>query len=232
MLVDAMSPEEINVEIFTDWITVENSISRIATEYNKERAKFKISKTNTYNKTYAIKSHKKNFWYFILSKAPSETTYKGKDSISICSFVSYYTISGLRVFKIIPTGGLAVYNAHLFIRYNERMNLGLINPIDIVIHFFENNGYYTAKIILKEDKELSVAICKNGLLLGELIRANNWHLHKTFIDKELKSKAQDKIEEELLNSLQKNIEEELNKENFDKENYNYQADIITAINKV
>lgn len=54
-------------------------------------------------------------------------------------------------------------------------------------------------------------------------------LHKTFIDKNLKSKAQDKIEEDLLNSLQTSIEEELNKEEFNKESYNHLADIITGI---
>jgi len=230
VLVETMSPEEINLEIFTDWRAVSNTIERLGKEYNKERSKLKVSKTDTYSKAYAIKTNKKNLWNFLISKAPSETTYKGLSSINICSIVYYYTPSGLRVFKIMPNGGLSVYNGHLFTRYNERMNLNLVKPLDIVLHFFKNNGYYTAKIIPKEGRDLSVATCKDGLLLGELIMANNWHLHKTFIDKGLKSKAQDKIEEELLNSLQTEIEEELNKEIFNKESYNYQADIITGIN--
>jgi hypothetical protein len=231
MLVESMSPHEINVEIFTDLKSVQNSLDRIATEYNKERVKFKIKKTEIYSKTYAIKSHKKNHWNFLLSKAPAEITYKGLGSIVVCSIVNYYTVSGLRVFKIMPTGGLSVYNGHLFTRYNERMNLGLTKPLDVVLHFFQNNSYYAAKIIPKEGKELSVAVCKDGLLLGELMRACNWHLHKTFVDNGLKGKAQDKIEKELLDSLQSEIEEELNNQNFDKESYYYQADIITALNK-
>jgi hypothetical protein len=230
MLVEKMTPEEINIEIFTDWNAVKGSLDRLTKEYDRERAKRKISKTETYHKTYAIKSHKKNLWNFLLSKAPSENTYKGVDSINICSIVNYYTPLGLRVFKIMPSGGLSVYNAHLFTRYNDRMSLGLIKPLDIVLHFFKNNGYYTAKIISREERELSIATCKDGLLLGELLRANNWILHKTFIDKGLKSKAQDKIEEGLLNSLQEAIVQELNKADFNKDLYNYQADIKTALN--
>lgn len=174
MLVESMSPDEINLEVFTDWEKVKKSLNRLATEYNKERAKLKIIKTDTYSKTYAIKSHKKNLWNFLLSKAPSETTYKGVGSINVCSIVNYRTTNGLRVFKINPTGGLSVYNGHLFTRYNERMNLGLSKSIDIIIHFFTNNGYSTIKIIPKEDRELTVATCNEGLLLGELIRDSNW----------------------------------------------------------
>lgn len=228
MLLDTMSPEELTMEIHADFKKVCNSWLRISTEYDKERKKLKIDKHKSYNKYYEIKSKKNNNWLFLLSKAPSEK-YKGLESINVCSLVYYYSVDGLRVFKIRPEGGLQVYNGHLFTRYNERLNLGIIKPLDSVKHFFINNGYSTTQVIKKESKEFIISVCKDGLLLGELQNNLGWLINKTFITKDLMRADQNREETSLLDSLQAQIEEALNQPEFDKNHYSYLADVFKGI---
>ena len=229
MLIETMTPIEVTSEILEDWSIVTKSFDRLVNDYDKERRRSKIDKGDIYSLPYEIKTKKKNTWIFIFSKAPSEDKYKGQSSINICSLVYYYSSIGLRVFKIMPKGGISVYNGHLFKRYNERMSLGLEKPLDIVKHFFINNGYFTSKVIPKNNKEFTISVCKEGLLLGELQEDRSFLVNKTFINKNLIRLDQNEAEEELIKSLQDEIETELNKVDFDKESYYYKADIIKGI---
>jgi hypothetical protein len=229
MLIDTMSPEELTREILIDWDITTKSWERLSLSYDRDRRRLKVDKRSSYSKVYEIKTHKKNTWIFILSKAPAVEKYQGLRDINICSLVYYYNPTGLRVFKIMPTGGLNVYNGHFFKRYNERMSLGLTTPLEIVKHFFINNGYSTIKILPKEDREFTLSVCKEGLLLGEIQEGRSWIVNKTFITRELSSGAQDEIEEELLKHLREGIEEEITKPDFNRDSYDYKTDIIKAL---
>lgn len=146
-----MNPEEVFNEIENDWdILSDNLIDRLSKSYHTERMKLKINKLDTYPKAYSVKSKNKNTWIFILSKAPSKRIYKGTDSVNICCLIYYYHELGIRVFKKIPQGDWSVYNAHVFTRYNERLELNIDSTLDKVISFFTENGYILVQIIKKE----------------------------------------------------------------------------------
>jgi len=229
MLIETMYPHEITAEIFNDWSIVTNSLERLHNEYNKQRRKNKVPKDKTYSVAYDIKTKKKNTWIFILSKAPSIQSYKGLESVNACCLVYYYNSEGIRVFKVRPEGGLSVYNGHLFTRYNERMSLDLDKSIDIVKHFFINNGYSTSQILPKEGRDFFMSTCKDGLLLGELQEERSWMVNKTFINRDQLKPSQDELEVELIKSLQVQIETELNKPEFNKMIHDYKTDVIKGI---
>jgi hypothetical protein len=231
MIIDTMTPKEITIEIRTDFEVCRKSMERFAMDYDRERRRDKIGKEITHSKVYPIKTKNKNIWLFILSKAPTEGKYKGMESINICSLVYYYNQTGLRVFKIIPTGGLSVFNGHLFKRYNSRMILNLTNPLDIVKHFFINNGYSTAKVLPKDGRELVIGVCRDGILLGELNEGRTWLVYKTFITREDLRRDQETIEEELIDHLRDEITEEINNVAFNREEYFYKTDIFKGINR-
>lgn len=230
MLVETMTPEEITREIFTDLKRLrETSIERIGVEYERTRRRLKVKKDATFYKIFEIKSHNKNKWMLFLSKAPSVEKFRNLSDTNILELTYYYTTKGLRVFKPIPSGGLTVYNGHLFNRYNERMNLGIIEPMEKVRNFFINNGYANYQIIKKDDKQFTVGTCKDGLLLGEL--KNNWVVNNTFITKDLMYLEQDEIEASLIDSLKSSIMKELSIGGKGSYNYNYYNDVIKGITK-
>jgi hypothetical protein len=230
-----MTPEELHKEIIEDWHTATKSLDRLSKDYDKLRRRGNVNKESSYFKAYEIKTAKKNNWIFFLNKAPSENTYKGRESINVCSIIYYYNSTGLRVFKIMPSHngagviGLSVYNGHLFKRYNERMSLKLSTPLDIVKTFFINNSYSQGQVIERDNKKFTLSVCKEGLMLGEIQNNGKWLVNKTFLSRDLIGIDQEEIEVDLLKSLYSQIEEELNKKDFDKNSYNYKADIIKGI---
>ena len=194
MLVENMTPLEVGAEIMKDWPFAITCWDRLCNDYDKLRRKGNVNKSSTYPIAFPIKTSKRNNWIFILSKAPSDESYRGASSINICSLTYYFNTKGLRVFKIMPTGGLNVFNGHLFQRYNERMELNLIEPMEVVKQFFMNNGYFTSKIIKKDDRDFTITVCRDGLLLGEMQENGTWLVNKTFITKDQKFLFQDEIE--------------------------------------
>jgi hypothetical protein len=230
MIVETMNFVEIIQEIQTDYPQVTLSFERLANEYHKERKRMGIKKEKIFSRCYALKPKSKNPWLIYLSKAPAVNSYKSIDDINLLALTYMFQQRGLRVFQPGSTGGLYIYNGHLFQRYNERMDLGINSSLDIVKHFFAENGYSTSKIIQKEGKELLLTSCRDGLLLGELLPGRKIIIQKTFISRELAGNNQDIIENDLINSLRREIELEINGEIFDPATYNFKADIITNIN--
>lgn len=229
MLINTMNPEEITAEILEDYELIKKSCSRLIKEYDKERMKFKIEKTALYNKSYEIKSHKKNTWLFIFQKAPALDKYTGIDTINVGAFIYYYHLKGLRVFRLDLKNNICVYNEHLFMRYNERLNLKIEKKMDIVKSFFFTNGYSTGKDINKEGKKFHISICRDGLLLGEVQEQYNWLVFKTFISKELKRINQEEIEQELIVSLESEIEEAIRGGKNNQDKFLYDSDILQVI---
>jgi len=223
-----MDAQEIASEVLADWQSASGTIERLAQTYDKERRRQKIGRELAFSKSYDIKTKKKNTWIFILSKAPADEKYKGLQSINVLSLVYYYSPLGLRVIKIMPGGGLSVFNSHLFTRYKERLNLDIIKPLDLVKYFFINNGYFMAKVIPKDGRQFVLSVCNEGLLLGEM-QAAFWMVYKTFLTRELIKQDQTEAEAELMADLQADIQAELSRTNFDKDSYFYKADILKGI---
>lgn len=219
MLLNTMSPDEIIKEIFSDYELVYETAKKYVVLYDKERKKAKTEKSSNYCRAYEIKSKKKNNWILLISKDPNYENYKGLKSIGVCAIVYYYTSVGLRVFKIIPSGGLAVFNAHLFSRYRERMNLNMPLPLDVVKKFFSRNSIVTGQFYEKDQREYCIALCTDGLLLGEFQLEHKWAVYKTFISKNMERIDQIEKEHEMISHLEEFVYTALTQEernNFSK----------------
>jgi len=231
MILPTMTNEEIHLKIMDEFNLIKSRyIPLKGKEYDKIRRKNNIPKTAQFSRSFEFRTPSKNTWILILSKAPADEKYKGLESISICSLVYYYNEIGIRVFKIVPTGGLSVYNAHFFTRYNERMNLNLVKPLDKVKHYFENNGFSKGQTIEKEGRFFILSKCKAGYLLGEMQNGNRWHVYKTFIPNDFARTDQKETGDKLMDSLLNQISEDITKPNFDKDLYFYKADVYNGIN--
>jgi len=230
MLVEAMTPKEIFNEVSTDYPNVRNSLDRLGANYERERRKKGIDKGSVHSKVYPIKTKKKNTWILVFSKAPTADFFKGLNDVNVLFAVYYYTNVGLRVFKIpLRPNNLHVYNAHFFTRYKERLFLDISDPIEIVKHFFINNGYSSSKIIPHQDKQLAITTFKEGLGLGELQEKGTWVVNKTFISRDLIRPDQDDIEKELITSLQTQIEKSFRITYIDDYDYRLKVDIMKGI---
>ncbi len=187
MLVESMNTNELQIEILKDIEITYKSVDRLMVAYDKLRRQGNVPKHKNFGRAYEVKSKKKNNWVFLLCKLAGRP-YKGPDSIYIIAMVYYYNSAGLRVFREVPEEGetykVIVYNGHLFKRYNERMKLGLIEPLEIVKHLFINNTYTYGKPFFKEGRKFNMEICKDGLILGEFQEEKEWLVNKTFIKNE------------------------------------------------
>jgi hypothetical protein len=230
MLVDSMTPAEITKEIQKDFLKLYNTTAdRLGEEYNRERKKLKIDTGRTYPKAYSIKTATKNTWILFFSMAPRETKYKGIDSINVSYVVYYYNATGLRVFHHTSGKQIEVYNGHFFTRYNERMHLNLDKPLDIVKKYFMYGSHSIYSIEKKDDKEYTIGISSEGILLGELQHDRQWLVNKTFISRDTASSAHDEAEKKLLASLNlKTIIATLT-DNLDGEENRVALNVINAI---
>lgn len=230
MIVESMNYKEISNALVSDYNYIVNRrLDRLGEKYNRARRKNKISNQREYSKIYEFQTPQKNNWILLLSKAPSVRSYKGSSTIVIAFLCYYYTSIGIRVFKIIPTGGFSVFNSHFFTRYNERLNLGLVDPMDKVKHYFTHNGYSHSKAIKNDGKMYLVGTVKDGYILGE-VQHEIWAVFKTFISNDMSTDDQNEIEKSLNDSLQDQLEQLLNEEQFDKEDFDYKADVKAALN--
>lgn len=227
-----MNTAELTKEIFTDWPFMVKSLDRLVHEYDRHRRRAKIDKALEYGKAYEIKTHRKNTWVIILSKNPAHEKYKGLESVSWEGVVYYRNAQGLRVFGVNQqTQGISVYNGHLFMRYNERLGLGLVKPIDIIKRFFCNNGYALTRIIRKGDREYTIKVCRDGLLLGELYQDGKWQVNRTFISRDLARMDQDEVERDLLEGLENEIQKEMAHytKGFSRHTMKFRDEIIKGI---
>ena len=206
MLVESMNHDEITREVMKDFNKLyETTVERLGDEYDRERRRFKIPVHKTYPKVYPIKTASKNTWLLFFSKAPAFEKYKGRDSINVSYIVYYYNSKGLRVIHRSSGNFLEIYNSHFFKRYNERMNLRLQTPIDIVKSYFMYGGHSIYSIVPKNDRKYTIGISSEGILLGEVRDNGSWLINKTFISRNLSRSDQDEVENKLICSLQKEI---------------------------
>jgi len=227
MLVPNMKNEEIHKEIMEEMSPAKYHLERRYIDYNKERSKFKIAKEKPYVKVYIHQTKRKNNCLFILQKANAVDRYKNINQISSAVVMYYYTKIGIRAVRINPDKFQYVYNSHFFTRYNERLNLGLTEPLDKIIHFFTHNISSVGTI--DKNNEYS-AVSVDGVRLGEL--QSQMIVVKTFISNESMKNDQEKAKELLLADLQAKIEQELNEEDFNSTQYNFMTDSFLGLRKM
>ncbi len=230
MILPKMTDKEILSELNKDFHVIKSQyLNRYCRTYDKIRRKNPRLKREELPKSYSFETQSINKWILILSKPPADNKYNGIDSISVCLLCYYYTEIGIRVFKVDPTSGIGAFNGHFFARYNERLNLGLTNPVDKVIHYFSYNSYCMEKLSPNENGMSVIGKCRDGYRLGDYIEDDYWIVYKTFISNDLSSEEQNELGESLMTILQKFIEEELSNEEFDRNSYFYQADLFKGI---
>jgi hypothetical protein len=200
MIIEQMAYEKVVAEALADRekILSSSTMERLHREYHKERSRLKIRPTDQFQKFYDIKTHRKNTWIISFRKQGT----LAKDTSTECvMYVYFYTSKGLRVISIDIDGGVLIFNSHVFKRWNERLNLGIVQPLDMVKDFFVKNYDLYFKVFNKETQEI-FGIVEGGFILGQKIDSKH-SVVKTFINRELAYGAQMAIEEELIKFINK-----------------------------
>jgi hypothetical protein len=204
MLVSTMNRKEVTDEFLRDEKNLmEKSFARLIMEYDKERKKLKIDKTKTYCKAYPIRTAAKNNWIVLIQKTESTEQYKSILDISHACIAYYHAKEGLRAIRQVGDEyKLEVCYGHLFNRYNQRLNLNLTKTADIITHFYTNNGFINSEIKQRNGKDYLYGVCKEGILLGNLIHDPYWVVFKTFISRDLQRKDQEIKEKSIMLDLE------------------------------
>jgi hypothetical protein len=214
MILETMTLAEITKELQQDLKEIiDKSWDRLDDDYRRIRRRRKVPKTATFEVFFEIKSARKNNWIFKFSKPPSDERFTNNTAIDICPLSYYYNKAGLRVFRFgcdDTHHGVfqnTVYNGHFFKRYNERMGLNIVNPIEIVKAFIRKNSYSMTKRVPKDGRCFSIGVCRDGIILGEI--QGSWEIYKTFITRDLTWADQNELEKSMLNDLEQDIKKEL-----------------------
>ena len=208
MLIDTMSPAEINKEIDRDFTLINNrsTLSRLVSEYLKERKQYKVDKKRSYPLFKEIRSHAKNQWLILIDKAHSKSLCKNESDIAVVFIVYMHTATGIRFFKINTDVGYTVFNAHFFNRYCERVKCNTPSILDIVRTFFIQNSNVVYRIITDDKgKSISLGVSTQGYLLGEMLENYKWIINRTFIVREQSFADQRGIEKEIFTTLKEEL---------------------------
>ncbi|WP_297085422.1 hypothetical protein [uncultured Draconibacterium sp.] len=226
-----MTDSEVHSEIHRDFNVIQNDFhTKLALRYDRARRKNKIKKDDPFVIPFKVVTPCKNTWFIIMNKSFSEVSYKGLETISITNLVYYYTNIGIRVFRIDPNVGISVFNAHLFSRYNERLNKNIVEPIEKVLTFFNNNPFTHSKVIKKDNRIYLMGKIRQGIILGEIMNNGYWMVWKTYISDDLKREYQNQIERDLHNSLKNEISKSFSNNSYWDNSKN--ADLYHAIYKL
>jgi hypothetical protein len=174
-------------------------IPRLVNKYNERREGLKIKEYVTFANAYPVRSMAGNNWIIFIQKSPLVKKYVGKECISILAVTYHYCEKGLRAFYLGENNVIVGFNPHFFERYNERMNLNLHHPLDIVKAFFKKGIYCHSGTMKKKDgKKQPIAFRADGLQLGEYHVRDNYMEWRTFVNKGLTFRHQNKMAYKLM----------------------------------
>lgn len=230
MILPTMSDSEIVSNLNDDYRLINSRyMERLFNEYDRIRHRNHIDKKLEFSRCFEFRTPQKNNWIYILSKAPSDNTYKGLNSIVGCLLCYYFDDIGVRAFKVNPSAGITAYNTGFFNQYSNRMNLNLINPADKVKHYFTHNSNTIQAFKENGDGFDVVGLVKDGFILGNVKEGDYYILYNTFISRDLENVEQEEFGRNMMSLLLGMIEAELKKGDFDREKYEYMADIYKSL---
>ena len=149
-----------------------------------------------------LRTRAKNNRLIFLQKMPLSPKYRGTDDISFYPVVYYFGCRGFTVFKPDEDSGvLFVYQPHVFTRYCQRMQLDLSDPLQKMQHFFTYNACADHQVTEPDTRLFSIGVCRDGVLLGDYREGLKWVLNRTFVNREVFHRYQEKAESQLINEL-------------------------------
>lgn len=184
MLVPAMTLSEIRKEILSDFIVVKRKVFYLGEKIIKEMRKHHI-KNDVRFVDYLSKQ--KNTWLFLFQ-------YEHKD-VSIGTTVYYYGRTGLVVITIdVGKERLHFHTAHFIRRYNERRNLGLVKPEDIIRKYLKDNRQISYQRLeeIAPGVHRIFGVIQTGIVLGysnsnlNMIKLNTYITHEMLKGQQLK----------------------------------------------
>jgi hypothetical protein len=194
------------------------NFDRIYNEYNQIRLENRIDRHSQYPYCFDIVSPSGKKWIVIISKNPFENLYTGVNSIVLTSLCYYIDKSGIMVFAISGLFSIVAYPSYFFREYNEKMNLNYYDELEIVKHFFTMNiRYYQGKHEWRH-KKIVLNLIKDGLCLGEESDLG-FPVFISFVKRDPQDSFFSTQRDSFRNILQQEIENELNKSDFDRDNY-------------
>jgi hypothetical protein len=137
----------------------------------------------------------------MLSKDRSVNHYNSPLDFDIRFFTYYYSEKGIRVFESLPEE-IIVHNQHFFTRYRERMNLNILNIMDVVKLFHQKNPDPRYNIMAEQDgRSKFVAVLTDGFAMGEYIVEDNWFINKTFLPRSSPNTKMSSTERSVISAL-------------------------------
>jgi hypothetical protein len=159
MIVPSMNLAEIKREINRDMPAVDRNISQQVKQLRKSWC-FRFSKDHHFAKDYY--STKKNHWIFFHH-------FSSKETVSY-AVVYFYTEAGITAMSRLSMMNdyVLMFNGHFLQRYNERLNLQLVKPEDILKHYCLNNQNFVFETSREfESKNMNVfSVLPSGIALG------------------------------------------------------------------
>ena len=192
-----MNDQELTKAVWQDHAAIiqASTLTRLHGEYDRERRKKKVPADSAYPRCYPIRTKAKNNWLIFLLKTPLSPKYRGTDDISFYPVVYYFGPKGFTVFKPDTASGmLFVYQGHVFTRYSQRMQLELSDPVEKIQHFFTYNACADHHVKERKARLFSIGICRDGALLGDYRDDLKWILNRTFVNRDVFYRYQQKAE--------------------------------------
>lgn len=184
MFVPSMNIIELKKELLNDYHSLYSSttVDRLTDVYHDERIRAKIKKEDIYPRFYEIKTKSKNHWVFYFSKGTTCLKFHAPEDSMNMSFTYYNSPHGIQVFIVDPLERCYIFNAHLFHRYNERMNLNIPNSLDVVKHYIERNYSVIYKKLTQVNGSCKFyGMVRDGFVMGIYFKEYDLYENKTFI---------------------------------------------------
>jgi hypothetical protein len=155
-----MSIEEIRTDVLKDYPILYRKMKYHEEQLFSELHRHKIP--NNYVGYFDYTSKQKNHWVYRL-EINKKTFYHQ-------AMVFYHTGKGYVGIIVASNNYLLFHTAHMFNRYNERRQLGLLKFFDIIRVFMNDNFDYTLQTLEKISQGVSTFFCEcnTGVMIGTI----------------------------------------------------------------
>ena len=189
MLVPAMNLVEVKKEIEKDSPILFRKIGYVAQKIDRHLKKNK--KITEFSEVYEYYSKYKNYWLYKLYLKDKVLKYE--------AMIVYNDERGHSAIAVVDQNHLVYHTSHFFMRYNERLNLGLNNFKDIIKEFMKENEIYRFQQLEEVEPGIHKMFCilPSGVILGTFYKGLNIVKANTFISNDMLRNDQIKMKIDL-----------------------------------